>query len=189
MNQLWIVFAALVALLLFTRIRARRRPQPQRAPVPGPRIQGYQVRAYVHPRMSAACLYDHGVQFGRGFRRKDGPRLPHDPRCRCEAVPFSFTSSEVFNGALRQVRPVESSIPGLAGAEAARLIEGLKAAEAGGLPADDAAYAAAVGVADYPAGVREALRAFLSERLAYLRETPHTTEPLTPEGMETVEPT
>ncbi|NIP71732.1 MAG: hypothetical protein GWO16_01270, partial [Gammaproteobacteria bacterium] len=70
--------------------------------------QGYQVSAYVHPHMSQACLYDHGMQFGKGFRRKVGPALPHDAGCQCEVTPFSFTSSEVFNGALRSVSAIRS---------------------------------------------------------------------------------
>lgn len=193
MNQLWIVVAVVAALLLFTRIRARRRAQPKRSPAAGPRIQGFQVQAYVHPHMSTACLYDNGVQFGRGFRRKEGPALPHDGACRCEAEPFSFTSSQVFNGALRHVGEVKSTVQGLASDDAVRLIERLKAVEAGPLPDDAQAYAAAVDVEAFPPPVHEALRGFLAERLAFLRarprEAPKLAEPVTTDGMETAKPT
>ena len=170
MNQIWIIVAALVALLLITRIRSRRRAaQRRRPPSPGPRIQGYQVSAFVHPRMGQACLFDSGVQFGKGFRRKEGPQLPHDAECRCEVVPFSFTSNEVFNGALRSVAPPKCSIAGLEPEDTGRLIERLKAVEAQPLPADAAAYSAAVALESFSANLRPALEAFLEERYAFLQ--------------------
>jgi hypothetical protein len=194
MNQIWIVVVALVALLLITRIRSRRRSaQTRRRPGAGPRIQGTQVSAFVHPRMGQACLFDSGMQFGKGFRRKEGPQLPHDARCRCEVVPFSFTSSEVFNGALRNVAAPRSSIEGLEPADTGQLIERLKAVEAQPLPAAPGAYAAAVELGAFPAGLRPALQAFLELRHAFLQgttaDTPGGSDSITFDPVDTSEPT
>ena len=195
MNQIWIVIAVLVALLIFMRIRSRRKSKPRRPPATGPRIHGIQVNAFVLPRMGDGCLYDNGVQYGKGFRRKEGPVLPHDAECRCEAVPFSFTSSEVFNGALRNVGNIQSTIPDFSGAAAAMLIDRLKAVEAHPLPEDESAYLAAIGPSAFAHPYRRALEAFLSERYAYLRLRNRAGEParisdnLTPTDMESAETT
>ena len=194
MNELWIVAAAIVGLAIFARMRSRRKIVPtRRQPSAGPRIQGSQVSAYLHPRMSAACLFDNGLQFGKGFRRKDGPQLPHSPDCRCEVVAFAFTSSEVFNGALRNLGAVKSSLPGLQPADGLRLVEQLKSVEAQPLPADAAAYAAALGVESFPTELQAALRAFAAERHAFLlaaaAEAPGRAGPITPDQMEPSEPT
>lgn len=191
-DLIWIVVAGLVALWLVTRMRSRRRTESRRRrPSAGPRIQGFQVTAYVHPRMSAACLADHGVQFGKGFRRKEGPALPHDEACRCEAIPFAFTSREVFNGALRRVGQVRSSIEGLSPTDGQLLIERLRAVEVNPPPAEPEAYIAAVGPERFPEEVQPALRAFLGLRHAYLleREPPSGPESVTPEPIESSEPT
>jgi hypothetical protein len=170
MNALWIILLVLVALLVFTRLRTKRKLRGRTPPKLGPRVTGSQINAYLHPRMSAACLFDHGVQFGKGFRRKEGPELPHDEACRCESVPFSFTSSEVFNGALRGVTHVKSTIEGLPQEQAQRLVEGLKAAESNPLPADEEAYLSAVVGPGPPARLREEIRAFLGERYRHLQQ-------------------
>jgi hypothetical protein len=195
MKPIWLAVVGVAVLLLITRIRSRRRMQAQRRrpPAPGPRIQGSQVNAYIHPRMGAACLQDSGLQFGKGFRRKEGPALPHDAECGCEAIPFAFTSNEVFNGALHRVGTVKSTLEGLTRDDANKLVERLKAAEAGPLAPEPAAYEAAVGVEAFPPALQAALRAFLAERYAYLqereRETPAGSEPVTPDRMESSEPT
>ena len=194
MNELWIVAAAIVALAIFARMRSRRNIVPtRRQPSAGPRIQGSQVVTFLHPRMSAACLFDNGLQFGKGFRRKDGPQLPHSPHCRCEVVAFAFTSSEVFNGALRNVGAVKSSLPGLQPSDGLRLVEQLRSVEAQPLPADAAAYSAALGVESFPPELQAGLHAFAAERHAFLSaaaaEAPGRAEPITPDQMEPSEPT
>jgi hypothetical protein len=172
MNPIWIVVVALVGLFVITRIRSRKRTRrDKRPPVAGPRVQGSQVVACLHPRMGAACLADAGMQFGKGFRRKEGPQLPHDAQCRCEVVNFAFTSSEVFNGALRQLGAVKSVLPELSPEDGQRLVERLRAVEAAPVPAERAAYEAAVGVEAFAPGVQEALRSFLAERHAFLQQT------------------
>jgi hypothetical protein len=195
MNELWIVAAAIVGLAIFARMRSRRNTLPTRRlqPSAGPRIHGSRVVAYVHPRMSTACLFDNGLQFGKGFRRKEGPQLPHSPACRCEVVSFAFTASEVFNGALRNVGAVKSSLPGLQPADGLRLIDRLKIVEAQPLPADADAYVAAVAVDTFPPELQPALRDFAAERHAFLRsaaaEAAGRAEPITPDQIEPSETT
>lgn len=170
MNNIWIVVLLLIAVLIFARVRMRRDTRRPVAPKVGPRVTGSQVVAFVHPRMDAACLFDNGVQFGRGFRRKDGPSLPHDDACGCEIQPFNFTSGEVFDGALRNVGELKSTIPDLVTKDTAKLIDCLKQVEGSSLPEGEAAYIEAVDLGSFPQTRLEALRAFLTERYAYLKE-------------------
>lgn len=193
-DLIWIIVAGLLVLFFVARTRSRRREERRRRkPSAGPRIQGYQVTAYVHPRMSAACLADHGVQYGKGFRRKEGPALPHDEACQCEPIPFAFTSREVFNGALRKVGRIKSSIEGLSPDDCQRLIERLRETEQGPPPAEPEAYIAAVGPERFAEELQPPLRAFLGLRHAYLleiqRETPAGGEPAIPEQIESSEQT
>lgn len=172
MNQIWMLVLVVIALLVITRMRSRSRRssgEAGRSTTPALKLSGYQVQAYIHPRMSRACLFDHGMQFGRGFRRKEGPELPHDADCRCRLVPFSFTSSEVFNGALRNLAPVESSLPGLSERDARRLVETLRSVEGGSLPESEAAYLEACEIRGFDAASREAVTAFFRERYRYLQ--------------------
>lgn len=168
MQELWIVLLVAAALLVLFRVRARRR-RPASRPASQPlRISGYQINAGLHPRMSTACLFDHGLQYGKGFRRKEGPELPHRDDCRCETVPFSFTSSEVFNGALRGLAHVDPGDTDLSPEGATMLLERLKSLEGQPVPADPEAYVAQVDLSSLPAAEREPARAFLAERHAWL---------------------
>lgn len=172
MNQIWMLLLVVIALLVITRMRTRNRRgggDEARNSTPALKLSGYQVNAYVHPRMSRACLFDHGMQFGRGFRRKEGPELPHDADCRCRLVPFSFTSSEVFNGALRNLAPVESSLPGLSERDGRRLVEMLRSVEGGRLPQSEEAYLTACEPQGFDAASREAVSGFLRERYRFLQ--------------------
>ena len=195
MNRLWIVLAVMIGLFIVLRLRARRRQQPaRRLPPAGPRIQGAQVSAWVHPRMSTACLLDSDLKFGKGFRRKEAPQLPHDAQCGCKVVPFSFTSNEVFNGALRSTDTARTSISGMDPAQAQQLLERLRAVEAQPVPAAVGDYAAAVGVERFAPALHEALHGFLTERHAYLQQHPAHGHPLETGGtssvaMEPTEPT
>ncbi len=164
MNPIWAVLLVAVAFVVLLRLRRRRR-LPQ-VPVYARRIEGFQVVASLAPEMSSACLFDHGVQYGKGFRRKEGPELPHDERCRCASLPFSFTSNEVFNGALRNFTGVHSEAQGFTQKTADDLMAQLKKVESVQLPVDKEAYLAAVQVEDSS----EAVHAFLSARYTYLTE-------------------
>jgi hypothetical protein len=168
MNPVIIMALALLVFVVVWRIKNRTQRKRSRVPAYSPRVEGFQVTAFVHPRMSGACLFDHGVQHGKGFRRKEGPQLPHDESCRCGSIPFSFTSSEVFNGALRHVGGISGTIPDFAEDEFHRLVEALKQVEGRPLLQSEAAYVAAVNPQNFPARTRTALAEFLAERSAYL---------------------
>lgn len=176
MQPIWAVLIALVIFFLVFRMRQRRRRVPEEK-VYARRVEGFQVSAFLHPRASAACLADHGVQFGKGFRRKEGPALPHDGLCQCRAAPFSFTSNEVFQGALRRSAPPRVSIPGLSEDDAAALLELLRAWNQA--PPAGGAALASVDWTRFSPGHREALETFLRERLEFTvaRDEPKTISP------------
>ena len=167
MSYLWIIAAVIVLLLVFARVRKRRRPSPVSRSFTGPRIIGYRVHAYLHPKMSAACLFDHGIQFGRGFRRKAGPVLPHDENCQCETVPFSFTSSEVFKGALRGSDGIKCCLPEFPASLAVMLLDRLKALETGRVDRTLESYLNQMNIPSFPAQQQKALRGFVEERFGF----------------------
>lgn len=169
MQQIWAIVAVLVAffLILHVRNRKKRTPEPK---VYARRIEGSQITAFLHPRVNVACLADHGVQFGKGFRRKEGPALPHDDGCRCHPVHFSYTSNEVFQGALRRPAPPGVSIPGLRDSDAVALLDVLRSWEGSLLGGNAEETLARVNWSRFSPGHREALETFMRERLAFLAE-------------------
>lgn len=170
MNQIWIVVVVLVGLVIFTRLRNRRSTRPKVNLAPGPKISGSQVIANLHPRMSTACLFDHGVQFGRGFRRKEGPEIPHGESCKCEVIAFSFSSNEVFNGALRKFGEIRGEAPELPVEDMERLIARMKEIESTPVDGDRATYLESMGLESIPNNTRPEWERFLSERHDYLLE-------------------
>ncbi len=171
MNQIWIVVVVLVGLVIFTRLRNRRSTRSKAVHTPGPKISGFQVNAYLHPRMSAACLFDHGVQFGKGFRRKEGPEIPHEESCRCEVLPFTFSASEVFNGALRKFGESKGDVPGLPPEDMEGLIARMKEIESRPVNSDRAAYLEAMGLESIPKNTRPDWERFLSDRHDFLLQS------------------
>lgn len=164
MNYFWIFGAAILLMFVFSRVRAHRgRPQKIMASA-GPRVQGFQLAAFVHPRMSAQCLFDDRVQFGEGFQRKEPPSLPHDEECRCQTIPFSFGASEVFKGALRENLDNRSTIPGMSPQEISRFIDRLKVVEGEGLPENGGDYLDQVDLSLFPRTNRHDIEVFLKER-------------------------
>ena len=171
MNQIWIVVVVLVGLLIFTRLRNRRSGRNKAEPTLGPKISGFQVNAYLHPRMSAACLFDHGVQYGKGFRRKEGPAIPHGESCKCEVIPFMYSSNEVFNGALRKIGEIKGDFPHLPPEDKERLIVRMKEIESRSVDGDKAAYLEAIGLESIRKDTRPDWERFLSERHDYILES------------------
>jgi len=165
----------LIGLLLvtwrFTRPR-KRGDAAERARGPERKVEGFHVGSPLHARMGRACIQDYGMQFGAGFRRKDGPLLPHDPQCRCETAAFSFTGSEVFAGALRHVTEPKSGEPGLPVEAVPKLLAALKRINAEPVPPDAGAYLALIGEDTLDAETRPAALAFLRERHAFLTRAP-----------------
>lgn len=170
MNQIWLVAVAIAALVIISRIRSRKKTPVPRQANHGVKLFGHQINAYLHPRMGTACIYDNGLQYGRGFRRKEGPKLPHDAACRCEAVPFKFTSSDVFNGALRDIANIQGSIPGLPMTSARLLIDKLKGLDGQKLPENEEAYLHALDPESFPEAYRQELKKFAAERYRFLQE-------------------
>jgi hypothetical protein len=171
---------------------ARRRPpseSKERVRRPERKVEGFLVWSPLHVRMGRGCIADHGMQFGVGFRRKEGPLLPHDPNCRCETVAFTFTGSEVFGGALRRLGVPKSLEPGFPVAAIAPALAALKRINAEPLPSDADAYLALAGVDAFDEGTRGAVAAFLRERYAFLAAQPRAStapdpSPGGPEGSE-----
>lgn len=169
MQPIWSLFLVAIAFFVILHLRNRKkRPRPEK--VYARRISGSQVVIYLHPRVSGECLLDHGMQFGAGFRRKGGAQLPHDDTCRCRTVEFSYTSTEVFNGALRRGVSVGSTIAGLGPNDARQLIERLRQASERPLPHSEADYLAAMELDEFPAVLRDSLESFLHERYSFLRQ-------------------
>ena len=187
MNYVWIFGAAVLLMFVFSRARTRRARPQKRLTAAGPRIQGFQIAAFVHPRMSAQCLFDDRVRFGDGFRRKAAPPLPHDEQCHCETIPFSYTSSDVFKGALRGNLENRCTIPGLAPKEISHLIGRLKAVEGEGLPENGGNYLENVDLSLFPPKNRLDIEEFLKERLQFLA-TPEKRPSRPVETLEQVKP-
>jgi hypothetical protein len=150
---------------------AKRKPRaetPERPRRAGRRVEGFQIWSPLHVRMGRGCIADHGMQYGAGFRRKEGPLLPHDPNCRCETIPFTFTGSEVFGGALRRLGEPKTLQPGFPLSAVAPALAALKRVNAEPLPADVEAYLAVAGADSFEETARGAFTAFLRERFAFL---------------------
>ena len=170
MNALWTAVVVLLIFLVVSRLRKRtRQTRARKTAPPSHTISGWQINAYLDPHMPSACLYDHGLQYGIGFRRKEGPTLPHGENCRCEAAPFSFSSTQVFGGALRAIAETRGVIPGLSLSQARQLIDALKKQEAQSLPDTAQAYAAAVDLQQFPTALHEPIARFLIERHKHLK--------------------
>lgn len=167
MNPLWTTVIAVLAFILIVRMKSRGR-KPRAPSLYRPKIGGFQVNTFIHPRISGACLHDNGVQFGRGFRRKEGPALPHNGECRCEIAAFSYTSSEVFNGALRNISSIRSTIAGLELTSARQLIEELKRLEHETLPGALEEYMKQVKLELFPGNLQAELHGFFGQRYNFL---------------------
>ena len=53
------------------------------------------ILAWDTPR---SCLESHGIRYGKQFKIKNPPKLPHVAGCRCEAIKLFYTSDDVFQG-------------------------------------------------------------------------------------------
>lgn len=172
MSPVWTMLVVMVAFLAVLHLKNRKKRRKVFVPSYSRRIDGLQVVAFLHPEISATCLFDHGVQFGRGFRRKEGPVLPHVAGCRCITLPFSYSSSEVFHGALRGVADVPGSIGGLDADGTRSLVDNLKRAAGQPLPPDPADYFQLVQLDTFAENVRPAIAEFLRSRHRYLKTLP-----------------
>ncbi|HUJ77184.1 MAG TPA: hypothetical protein VL359_20130 [bacterium] len=170
MDAYWPVVLLAGMLLVIWLMSRRKRAASRRESRVERRVEGFQVVTPLHPRMGRGCLFDFGLQYGPGFRRKEAPALPHDENCLCEALPFVFTSSEVFGGALRRFSPPRCDIPGFPAEAVPHLLAALRRSNAQPIPATLQEYLEQSGLAEVPEPLRQPVESFLGERFAYLTE-------------------
>ncbi len=184
MNQYVLIIIVFLAFLVILRLRARSKKKRSVSPlVYSRRVDGMQINAYIHPAISEQCLFDHGIQYGKGFRRKEGPLLPHNDTCQCEDLRFSFTSTEVFNGALRNPTSLRSSIEGLTLPNSFRLVEAMKSKSGQPLPDTPEDYVATVfGEWEPEKGQKHEIEQFLRERFDLLRSRQTALPPVSGQG-------
>ena len=179
-------FLILVLALLFFTLRVVRKTKkagPKKVEGYHRRIEGLQVEAALHPFIGRDCLLDNGMQFGKGFKRKTGPGLPHDSHCRCRETRFNFTSSEVFNGALR-ASSRQAGQSDLFGPETTRLLlTRLRDQLDTPLPPTPEEYGALLGLQDFVEEDRPGIAALLEERHRFLsRPNPQSPPAAKPSG-------
>ena len=61
-------------------------------------IEAIELKTYLNWDTPVSCLESDGTRFGRQFKQKTPPDLPHEKGCRCETTKLFYTSEEVFNG-------------------------------------------------------------------------------------------
>ena len=47
---------------------------------------------------TSVCLESDGTRYGRHFKQKTPPDLPHEQGCKCETTKLFYTSEDVFQG-------------------------------------------------------------------------------------------
>lgn len=170
MSPLWIILAVLVGFVVMLRLRRKGRKGGDINRPYSPRIEGYVVTTFLHPEMSLPCLFDHGLQYGRGFRRKEGPVLPHDEKCRCSTARFAHSGSEVFNGALRDVGAVGTEMQ-MSQKTAKALVNMLMEISAQALPETFDEFYASIPLEGISRGEAETVKVFLQRRFDFLKAT------------------
>ena len=61
-------------------------------------IEAIELKTYLDWDTPVSCLESDGTRYGRQFKHKTPPDLPHEKGCRCETTKLFYTSEEVFNG-------------------------------------------------------------------------------------------
>ena len=61
-------------------------------------IEAIELKTYLDWDTPVSCLESDGTRYGRQFKQKTPPDLPHENGCRCETTKLFYTSEEVFNG-------------------------------------------------------------------------------------------
>jgi hypothetical protein len=179
MNPSFLGVLVMLGLVVVGWRLARRKPRSEsedRIRRPERRVEGFQVWSPLHLRIGRSCLFDYGLQYGPGFRRKEGPLLPHDPHCHCETLPFNLTASEVFAGGLRRIGEPKSLETGFPLGAITQTLTALKRINAEPLPGDVEAYLALVGMDAFSPADHDAVDAFLRERYAFLTHPEHVTD-------------
>ena len=61
-------------------------------------IEAIEIKTYLDWDTPVSCLESDGTRFGRQFKQKLPPDLPHEQGCRCETTKLFYTSEDVFQG-------------------------------------------------------------------------------------------
>jgi hypothetical protein len=61
-------------------------------------IEAIELQTFLAWNTPRSCLESDGIRYGKQFKLKVPPELPHEPGCRCEATKLFYTSDDVFQG-------------------------------------------------------------------------------------------
>tara|TARA_Y100000588_G_scaffold252671_1_gene267214 strand:+ start:86 stop:601 length:516 start_codon:yes stop_codon:yes gene_type:complete len=61
-------------------------------------IEAIELKTYLDWDTPLSCLECDGKRYGRQFKLKTPPDLPHEQGCRCETTKLFYTSEDVFQG-------------------------------------------------------------------------------------------
>ena len=61
-------------------------------------IEAIELKTYLDWDTPVSCLESDGTRYGRQFKQKKPPNLPHEQGCRCETTKLFYTSKDVFEG-------------------------------------------------------------------------------------------
>ena len=61
-------------------------------------IEAIEIQTYLDWDTPRSCLENDGIRYGKQFKQKKPPNLPHETGCRCEAIKLFYTSDDVFQG-------------------------------------------------------------------------------------------
>ncbi|MBC8257943.1 MAG: hypothetical protein H8E38_02915 [SAR324 cluster bacterium] len=61
-------------------------------------IEAIELQTYLDWDTPQTCLESDGIRYGKQFKQKIPPELPHEQGCRCEATKLFYTSDDVFQG-------------------------------------------------------------------------------------------
>ena len=61
-------------------------------------IEAIELKTYLDWDTPVSCLESDGTRYGRHFKQKFPPELPHEQGCRCETTKLFYTSEDVFQG-------------------------------------------------------------------------------------------
>ena len=61
-------------------------------------IEAIELKTYLDWDTPVSCLESDGTRYGRQFKQKTPPDLPHEKGCRCETTKLFYTSEDVFQG-------------------------------------------------------------------------------------------
>jgi hypothetical protein len=61
-------------------------------------IEAIELQTFLAWDTPRSCLESDGIRYGKQFKLKFPPELPHEQGCRCEATKLFYTSDDVFQG-------------------------------------------------------------------------------------------